>query len=290
MIQVTGATGNFGKAVIDFLLQKGIRANQISALIRDEAKAKPLADKGIILRVGDYNDYTSLVKAFSGIDKLLLVSSSDMKDRSNQHINAVRAAKEAGVKHIIYTSFQRKNETTSPIQALSQSHLDAEKEILSSGMTYTILQNGLYVDILPWFMGEKVFETGIFLPAGDGKAAFTIRNDMAEAAANILVEAGHENKTYQTATNETNYFTDVAAILSELSGKKVEYKDAPKEVFIQALTKAGVPGEIIGMIAGFSLAIKEGEFDFSNNDLEKLIKRKPTTVKEYLKSVYFPTK
>ena len=283
MIQVTGATGNFGKAVIDFLLQKGIPANQISALIRDEAKAKPLADKGIILRVGDYNDYTSLVKAFSGIDKLLLVSSSDMKDRSSQHINAVRAAKEAGVKHIIYTSFQRKNETTSPIQALSQSHLDAEKEILSSGMTYTILQNGLYVDILPWFMGEKVFETGIFLPAGDGKAAFTIRNDMAEAAANILVEAGHENKTYQTATNETNSFTDVAAILRELSGKKVEYKDAPKEVFIQALTKAGVPGEIIGMIAGFSLAIKEGEFDFSNNDLEKLIKRKPTTEKEYLK-------
>lgn len=116
MIQVTGATGNFGKAVIDFLLQKGIPANQISALIRDEAKAKPLADKGIILRVGDYNDYTSLVKAFCGIDKLLLVSSSDMKDRSSQHINAVRAAKEAGVKHIIYTSFQRKNETTSPIQ------------------------------------------------------------------------------------------------------------------------------------------------------------------------------
>lgn len=157
-------------------------------------------------------------------------------------------------------------------------------------MTYTILQNGLYVDILPWFMGEKVFETGIFLPAGDGKAAFTIRNDMAEAAANILIETGHVNKTYQTATNETNSFYDIANILSELSGKKVEYKDAPKEVFIQALTKAGVPGEIIGMIAGFSQAIKEGEFDFSNNDLEKLIKRKPTTVKEYLKSVYFPTK
>jgi NAD(P)H dehydrogenase (quinone) len=287
MILVTGATGNLGGTVIDSLLQKGIQANQISVLVRDKAKAESLTVKGITLKVGDYNDYASLVSAFSGVDKLLLVSSSDMNDRSSQHVNAVRAAKEAGVKHIIYTSFQRKNETNSPIQAISQGHLDAEKEILTSGMTYTILQNGLYADILPWFMGEKLFETGIFLPAGEGKAAFTVRTDLAEAAANILAEDGHENKTYQTATNETNSFYDIASILTEWSGKKVEYTTAPLEVFNETLTKAGAPAQVIWMFGGFSQAIKEGEFDFTDNDLETLLKHKPTSVKDYLKSVYF---
>jgi NAD(P)H dehydrogenase (quinone) len=286
MIQITGATGHFGKATIDFLLKKGFPTNQISALVRDPAKAADLASRGITLKIGDYNDYSSLVEAFKGTEKLLLVSSSDLKDRSSQHINAIRAAKEAGVKHIIYTSFQRKNETTSPIQMISQAHLDAEKEILASNMAYTILQNGLYADGLPMFIGEKVLETGIFLPAGYTKAAFTVRNDMAEAAANILLESGHENAIYQTATNETNSYADIAAILSEISGKKVTYTDASAELFVETMKNAGVPDMYIGLIAGFSEAIKQGEFDFSNNDLEQLLNRKPTALKDFLKNVY----
>jgi NAD(P)H dehydrogenase (quinone) len=286
MIQLTGATGHFGKATIDFLLKKGFKADQISALVRNPGKAEDLTAKGISIKVGDYNDYSSLVKAFNGVEKLLLVSSSDMKDRSLQHINAIKAAKEAGVKHIIYTSFQRKTETNSPIQMISQAHLDAEKEILSSGMTYTILQNGLYADGLPMFIGEKVLETGIFLPAGYTKAAFTVRNDMAEAAANIIMENGHENAIYLTATNETNSYADIASILSEISGNTVTYTDAPADLFVETLKNAGVPDFYISLIAGFSEAIKQGEFDFSNNDLEQLLKRKPTTLKDFLKNVY----
>ena len=288
MILITGATGNFGKSAIDFLLKKNFPAGQISALVRDPAKAADLSAKGVSLKTGDYNDYDSLVKAFQGVEKLLLVSSSDLNDRSQQHLNAIKAAREASVKHIVYTSFQRKNEVSSPVQMISQGHLDAEKAILESGTSYTILQNGLYADILPWFMGEKVFETGIFLPGGTDKAAFTVRNDMAEAAANILIEDSHQNKIYLTATNETNSFADVARILSSISGKNVDYTDAPYGLFIEALTGAGVPEGIIGMIAGFSQAIKEGEFNFADNDLENLLHRKPTTLKDFLTAVYFP--
>lgn len=104
MILITGATGNYGKATIDFLLKKGIQANSISALVRNEAKAEDLKAKGINLRIGDYDNYASLVKAFKGVDKLLLVSGSDVADRTKQHENAVNAAKEAGVRHIFYTS------------------------------------------------------------------------------------------------------------------------------------------------------------------------------------------
>jgi NAD(P)H dehydrogenase (quinone) len=137
-------------------------------------------------------------------------------------------------------------------------------------------------------MGEKVLETGIFLPGGSAKAAFTVRNDMAEAAANILLENGHENAVYLTATNETNSFADIAAILSDLSGKQIHYTDPGTGVFIETLTNAGVPAEIVGMTAGFSQAIKEGEFFFENNDLENLLKRKPVSLKEFLASVYTP--
>jgi NAD(P)H dehydrogenase (quinone) len=286
MILITGATGHFGKATIDFLLAKGVPASEITAMVRDTEKAQDIAQKGISLRVGDYRDYASLVKTFNQIDKLLLVSSSDISDRAQQHINAIKAAKEAGVGHIVYTSFQRRNEVNSPIQFISEAHLVAEREIKASGLTYTILQNGLYADILPWFLGDKVFENGVYLPAGSGKAAFTLRSDMAEAAANILLGTGHENKIYLTATNETSSFADVASILSEIAGVPVRYIDAPKDEFTRNLSAAGVPDGIIAMFAGFSEAISQGEFDFENNDLESLLNRKPVSLNNYLKSVY----
>ncbi|NVO18537.1 MAG: SDR family oxidoreductase [Bacteroidetes bacterium] len=289
MILVTGSTGHFGKATIDFLVKKGYPVSQLNALVRDEAKAEDLKSQGVQIRVGDYSNPALLNTAFTGVDKLLLVSSSDLNNRTQHHINAIKAAKQAGVKHIVYTSFQRKNEVNSPIQMIAQAHLDAEKEILASGMTYTILQNGLYADGLPMFMGENVLETGIFLPAGTTKAALTVRADMAEAAANVLLEDGHENAIYLTATTEKNSYADVANILSEITGKSVTYTDAPLEAYKEVLKNAGVPEFFAGFLASFSEAIKQGEFDFSNGDLEKLLHHKPTTLKDFLKTVYKPS-
>jgi len=162
MILVTGATGHFGKSTIDFLLKKGISSTNIVALVRDEEKAVDLKNKGVVLRIGDYDDYTSLITAFKGIEKLLLVSGSDILKRGVQHQNVVSAAKEAGVKHIVYTSFQGKNEQeTSPLWLVAQSHLQTEVWLKESGMDYTILKNTLYMDLVPAFLGEKVVETGM---------------------------------------------------------------------------------------------------------------------------------
>ncbi len=287
MILVTGATGHFGKATIDFLLQKGIVARQISALVRTAEKAEDLKAKGINIKVGDYNNYAGLVDVFNGIDKLFLISSNDLANRSKQHENVVKAAKEAGIKHIVFTSFERNNETeTSPIFMLATTYIATEKLIKTSGITYTFMRNSLYAEVLPMFMGEKVLETGIFLPTGNGKTAFTTRLNMAEAAANILTSEGHENKEYSIA-NESNYsFNEVASILSELSGKQITYFSPENEVFKDTLLKASVPDELVTMIAAFCEAIKQGEFNKTGNDLGKLLGRKPTTLKEYLKSVY----
>ncbi|RVT72832.1 SDR family oxidoreductase [Flavobacterium sufflavum] len=286
-ILVTGATGNFGRLTIDFLLNKGIAAADISALVRDEAKASDLKQKGINLRIGDYDNYDSLLAAFQGIDKLLLVSGTDLVNRSKQQLNAVKAAKEAGVKHILYTSFERKNETeTSPIAFLAQSHIDTDNAIKASGINYTIFRNNLYLDVLPMFLGEKVLEQGIFFPAGEGQAAYVSRNDLAEAAANVLISGEHENKEYAMNNVENYSMKNVADALSEITNSTVNYASPSAEVYSDVLKNAGVPGEYIGMFVGFGEAIKQGEFHTESSDLEKLLGRKPASLSDFLKQVY----
>lgn len=287
MILVTGATGFYGKSTIDFLLKKGINPSNIAALVRNEAKAEDLKAKGITLKIGDYDNYDSLVEAFQGVDKLLLISGSDINNRSAQHENAVKAAKEAGVKHLLYTSFERKNETdTSPINFVANSHIATEQSIKASGMVYTIFRNNLYLDILPMFFGEQVLETGVFLPTGDTKSAFATRQDMAEATANVLMSSGHENKEYFFSNTENVTMEEITNSLSEVVGKEVSYINPTTELYIETLTNVGIPSEYIGMFAGFSEAIKQGEFTTNQTDLEHLLGRKPTTAKEFLQQVY----
>ncbi|ASS50029.1 MAG: hypothetical protein A3D31_10680 [Candidatus Fluviicola riflensis] len=287
MILVTGATGHFGKSTIDFLLKKGIHPTDIVALVRDEAKAEDLKAKGITTKIGDYDNYASLVEAFKGVDKLLLVSGNDIANRSKQQENAVKAAKESGVKHIYYTSFERNNETeTSPIHFVAESHIATENTIKASGMIYTIFRNNLYLDILPMFFGEHVLESGVFFPAGETKGAFASRLDMAEATANVIIGNEHENKEYAFSNTVNVSVSDVTTSLSEVVGKEINYVSPTTEIYMDTLTKAGVPNEYVGMFAGFSEAIKQGEFLVDKTDLENLLGRKPTTAKEFLQQTY----
>lgn len=287
MILVTGATGHFGKSAIHFLLKKGVPPHQIAALVRDESKAADLKEQGIVLRKGDYDDYASLVTGFTGVDKLLLVSGSDIAHRSKQQTNAVKAAKEAGVKYILYTSFERRNETdASPIAFVAKAHIETEQNIRDTGIPYTFFRNNLYTDFIPVFIGEKVLETGVYWPSADGRLASATREDMAEAAANVLTGAGHEGKEYVIANTENSSFADVAAILSKLSGKTVSYTSPSPEEYKAALTHAGVPEMYINMFAAFAEAIKQGEFESSKTDLELLLGRKPVSTAAYLETIF----
>jgi NAD(P)H dehydrogenase (quinone) len=287
MIFITGATGHFGKATIDFLIQKGVKPENISALARSADKAQELTNKGVNVKIGDYDDYPSLVAAFAGIDKLLLISSSDLEYRVRQHTNAAKAAKEAGVKQIIYTSFVRKNETaSSPIAFIAQQHIESEKAIRDTGIPYTFMLNALYADALPMFMGEKVAETGIFLPAGNGKAAFAARTDMAEAAANLLLLKEPLKKVYVISNTENYTLYNVASYLSEIFGKAVAYHAPTKEVYLDVVTKAGMPEQYAHMFANFSQAIEQGEFETSTTDLETILGRKPISLKAFLAGTY----
>jgi len=291
MILVTGATGHFGKSAIDFLLKKGISSTNIVALVRDEEKAAEIKSKGVALRIGDYDNYNSLIDAFIGVEKLLFVSGSDVFNRGAQHQNVVKAAKESGVKHIVYTSFQGNNETeSSPLWLVAQSHLQTEAWLKESGIDYTILKNTLYMDFVPAFIGEKVLETGlIFLPAGNGKVGAVLRSEMAEATANILSSSKHAGKTYRFTNQEAFSYQEVAQQLSEITGKTINYISPTAEEYAQTLTEHGVPADFIGLFSSFAVAQEKGELEMVGSDLEQILGRKPTTVKTFLTQVYSPS-
>lgn len=287
MILVTGATGQLGKATIDFLLKK-TTPDRIAALARDPNKAEELKQRGIEVRIGDYRDYNSLVKAFTGVEKLLLISSNDLVDRTSQHLNAVRAAKEAGVRHVVYTSFMRRSSGPPGLALVMQAHIETEKALTESGLAYTFFKNGYYMDMVPDLIGRNVLQTGtIFFPAGSGKVNFILRRDIAEGLANVLTTTGHENKAYEIGSDTTYSFADIAAILSELTGKKIQYVSPPLDVYKQELAKHNVPPVFIEMLTNFGQFFADGGMDVPDPTLGTLLGRKPTAMREFLKSVYF---
>jgi NAD(P)H dehydrogenase (quinone) len=285
MILVTGATGQLGQIVIEKLSEK-IPTNQIAALVRDASKADHLIAKGVNVRVGDYQNGESLLAAFQGIDKLLLISSNDFNDRLGQHKNAIDAAVKAGVKHVFYTGVTMNNINSSPLKPLLEEHYLTEDYLKASGLSYTFLQNSLYAEVIPMFLGENVIETGVFFPAGEGKVAFALREDLGEATANILVSEGHENQTYNLTGSEVISFVEVAAILSELSEKAVSYINPESEVFEGTLKQFGLPEPIIQMSVMFAAGIKNNDFNKTYDSLERFLGRKPTNIRTYLKAVY----
>lgn len=291
MILVTGATGQFGSQAIDHLLSKGIKASEISALVRDEVKAEMLKAKGIATRIGDYTDHDSLVRAFQDVDKLLLVSSNDrqaIENRTAQHINVIKAAKEAGIKHIVYTSFVRKpGFQESAIAAFQNSHVQSEAFLKESGIGFTILQNGMYMEMIPIFAGDKVTETRtILFPAAEGRASYVLRTELAEAAAHVLTTQGHENNTYTLTNSVSESFYDIAAALSDAIGQEVSYQSPPTDEFQSTLRQFGVPDLYIGMFSMWASAVAQGVMDVNDDMLTQFLGRTPTTVKQFIIQTY----
>jgi NAD(P)H dehydrogenase (quinone) len=284
MFLVTGATGHLGSAVVSHLL-KTTAANNIVAFARDENKANHLKGKGIEVRIGTYDDISSLGMAMQGIEKVLLISGNG-PNRLQQHKNVIAASKKAGIKHIVFTSIALKDMKTSAIRSLMGDLYQAEDYIKESGLTYTLLRNTLYTGGTPLFGGEKVIKTGISLPTGNGKVPFALRREMGEAAANTLLQNRHENQTYEITGSNLYSYGDVANELSSLSGRTVNYADADPVTFPTQLKEFGLPEIVVLLVTGFSADVKNHQFEIVTKDLEKLLGRKPASLKEGLKEVF----
>lgn len=215
MIAITGATGQLGQHVIENLL-KTVPASQIVAIVRNPAKAATLSLQGITVRRADYTDEAAFTTALQGIDKLLLISSSEVGQRTPQHRNVINAAKSARVKFIAYTSLLHAD--TSPL-GLADEHVATEKMLAESGLDYALLRNGWYSENY-LASAPAALEHGVFIgAAGDGKIAAATRADYAAAAARVISEEGHAGKIYELAGDEGWTLSQLAAELAQHSGK-----------------------------------------------------------------------
>lgn len=286
-ILVTGATGHLGELTLRALL-KHTSAAQIVGLARDPAKAHALAELGVEIRQGDYADRETLELAFAGIDKLLLVSAVAFTDRQTQHENVIAAAKAAGVRHIVFTSVQHRADSDFKISMVTDSDRATEQALQDSGLTYTIVRNNLYLDALPFLLGNSVIERGLRLPAGSGRAPLVARSDLAEANAVILTQAGHENKTYALGADEAVSFADMASYLGEIAGVDVPCIGVSVDDYVAERVAEGFPEAVGAFLCEWVLAVNVGDLADASGDLRRLIGRQPIGYREFLKAIYRP--
>lgn len=272
MIALTGATGQLGQFVVEELL-KTVAAKQIVAIVRNPAKAQALSNQGVLVRQADYGDQAALTQALAGVDKLLLISSSEVGQRATQHRNVINAAKAAGVKFIAYTSLLHADK--SPL-GLHVEHVETEKMLADSGIPYALLRNGWYSENY-LASAPAALAHGVFIgAAGDGKIASATRADYAAAAARVISEEGHVGKVYELAGDHGWTLSELAALLSKASGKNVVYQNLSEADFAAALKEVGLPEVFANLLADSDAgAAKGGLFDDSKT-LSKLIGR-PTT-------------
>lgn len=291
-ILVTGATGGLGSKVINLLKSKTAVEN-LAVLVRDENSelAKQYANEGIEVKIGDYANLKSLENAFRGIDILYFVSGGDDAQRAILHKNVVDASKKASVQHIVYTSAVWKDESaSSPLAELVHSHLETENAIKVSGIDYTILKHNLYAEVIEMLIGDKnqlLKNKMIYLPTANGLASFVTKQDLAEAAANILLNtSAYVNKILSFNGSEQINFSEIAEIISGIAKEPIRYISPEKSEFEIQMNKFGLPNPIIEILSTFSLAIANGEFDQQLNDLETVLGRKTTPLSEYLTATY----
>ncbi|WP_410752996.1 SDR family oxidoreductase [Citrobacter youngae] len=281
MIAITGATGQLGQHVIESLL-KTVPASQIVAIVRNPAKATALSQQGITVRQADYSDETAFTAALQGIDKLLLISSSEVGQRAPQHRNVINAAKAAHVKFIAYTSLLHAG--TSPL-GLADEHVATEKMLAESGIAYALLRNGWYTENY-LASAPAALEHGVFIgAAGEGKIASATRADYAAAAARVISEDGHAGKTYELAGDDGWTLSQLAAELAKQSGKKVVYQNLSETDFAAALKGFGLPAGLADMLADSDTGASKGGLFDDSHTLSKLIGRPTTSLADSVKGI-----
>ncbi|AUZ72354.1 MULTISPECIES: SDR family oxidoreductase [Citrobacter freundii complex] len=281
MIAITGATGQLGQHVIESLL-KTVPASQIVAIVRNPAKATALSQQGITVRQADYSDEAAFTTALQGIDKLLLISSSEVGQRAPQHRNVINAAKAAHVKFIAYTSLLHAD--TSPL-GLADEHVATEQMLAESGIAYALLRNGWYTENY-LASAPAALEHGVFIGAADeGKIASATRADYAAAAARVISEDGHAGKTYELAGDAGWTLSQLAAELAKQSGKKVVYQNLSEADFAAALKGVGLPAGLADMLADSDTGASKGGLFDDSHTLSKLIGRPTTSLADSVKDI-----
>lgn len=285
-MMITGAAGKLGGLTIEHLLHtKGVPANQIIALVRDEKKAEHLSRQGIEVRVASYDDFEALQSAFKNVDKLLFISSPELDNakRLDQNHKVVMAAKAAQVGHVVHVSLANPELRAFGLEDVEVS---TEHAILAVGLPVTIMRNSTYLDEFAPDL-KAALKHGELLSSTNGVAFnYVLRNDLALANATVLTEEGHEGKTYELVRSQLITFSDMASALSRVADKEISYSEKPSSVTIEKLIESGMrKGHAESLVNSFHKAVADGKFLSTSSDLETLLGDKVTPLDEAIKSL-----
>ncbi|GAB3160290.1 SDR family oxidoreductase [Microbispora hainanensis] len=278
MIVVTGASGHLGRLVVEELAGH-VPASHIVAAVRSPQKAADLAERGVQVREADYDRPDTLGPAFKGAAKVLLISGSEVGRRVGQHKAVVDAAKAAGVELLAYTSILHAD--TTPL-GLAPEHKATEEYIRASGVPFAFLRNGWYHENYVATARQAVQSGVIAGSARDGRVASAARADFAAAAAAVLTGDGHRSAVYELTGDVAWSLPELAALVSELSGAPVEYRDLPVAEYAKILEAHGLPEPVAAMFAQTDAGIADGWLGATPGDLSRLIGRPATPLRDTL--------
>ena len=271
-ILVTGASGHLGRLVVESLLERGVPAQDVVATARDLDSIADLAEKGVVVRRADYTDPVSLKDAFAGVDKALLVSSSEIGQRAGQHRNVIDAAADAAVSLLAYTSIAKADSTSI---LLAGEHQETEQYLLASGLPVAILRNNWYIENYTGQIATALEHGAVLGAAGEGRVSAATRADYAAAAAAVLTLDNQAGTVYELGGTPFA-LAEYAAELSTQTGTPVVYQDLPTDEYAAVLVNAGLPDAVAAVYADSDRGIKAGDLLVDSGHLERLIGR-PTT-------------
>lgn len=278
---VTGSTGALGTLAVQHLLALKTPASSIVALVRDEAKAKPLAALGVAVRRADYTDPASLEKAFKGVDRVLLISSNAVGQRFTQHQNVIHAAQAAGVKLVAYTSLAHADTSANP---LAPEHKATEAALRASGLPFVILRNNWYTENYTDDV-KRAQGTGVIAAAvGNGRVASATRSEYAEAAVRALIGDGHAGRVYELAGPAWSY-ADLAAATAAAVGRPVVFQNLTPAERRSGLLAAGLPEGVADFVTALDQGIADGTLAQTSPDLATLLGRAPLPLTEAVKTL-----
>ena len=286
MIIVTGATGQLGAAVIADLMKR-MPADRIVASVRDPAKAADLEAKGVGVRAGDFDAPEALARTFAGADQVLVVSANALGEEARRlHRGAIAAAREAGVGRVLYTSHAGAR-AGSPFAPADQ-HAATEANLAGSGLPWTSLRHGFYVESCLFMIGDALKAGELRVPE-DGPVAWTSRDDLAKADAAILADAGSVDGVSPPLTaSEAVTMAEIASIASDVTGREVRHVTVSDADWREAKIAAGMPERYADMLLGTFRAARRGDFTTTDPTLERLIGPTPRTMRQTLETVLAP--
>ncbi len=295
MYVVTGVGGYIGAAVAENLLKDGVPADGIRVTSRSEAVLAKWRARGVQVHQADYGDKAALRGAFRGADHLFMVSAMEAgPSRQRQHTNAVEAAKEAGVRHIVYTSFLNAEKPEVNSFELAD-HKLTEGLIRASGIAWNFMRNNQYADAMAENQAAIAIGTGKAIGnTGAGRVGFISRDDVAAVAAKLLQGKGEPDTAYEVTGPEALDFPAVSRMIRELSGARIEDIDLSDEAMYAMWDSLGVPREATGDFSkspvpwcsdgmvSFGRMIREGRLDRVTDVVERFTGRKPRSLRELM--------